>query len=101
MEGFKGTPGPWIMRCRSIGSVGTERKLVHICMEPIDPYHGMDEEDEANVNLIAAAPELLEALQRIMSIFHCPTIDSTSEEYREWYEATDIANAALAKALDQ
>lgn len=63
--------------------------------------HWMQAVNHPDLKLMESSPDLLEALQRIMSIFHCPTIDSTSEEYREWYEAKEIANAALSKALGQ
>ena len=101
MEGFKGTKGPWIKRCQSIGSVGTDRKLVHMCMEPIDPYHGMDEEDEANVNLIAAAPELLEALQDMLSGWKYIREQHGDLYGVGWERSQQKAELALAKALGQ
>jgi len=88
MEGFKGTPGPWHIRSKDVGSVGTDSQMVHICMNPIDVVLGMTDEDEGNVNLIAAAPELLEALQEAMKF-------SMSEE------AYNKCAAAVSKALGQ
>lgn len=91
MDRFEGTRGPWKVRSSTIGSVGTENKLVHICMEPIDPYLGMDGEDKANMNLIAAAPELLEALQKMVESYQFEaSIDNP---------ALLQARAAIAKAL--
>lgn len=54
MSEFKGTPGPWNVRSKQIQSVGTDEKMTAMC-------YGV-----ANANLIAAAPELLEALQLII-----------------------------------
>lgn len=59
------------------------------------------DEQTANAHLIAAAPELLEALQRAMSIIQCSTSDTTGEEYREYYEVRTMAFEAIAKALNK
>jgi hypothetical protein len=64
----KHTPGPWFVApglgCRDIGpKTGEKRKRVTavVCTVGIE-----DAEDEANANLIAAAPGLLEALKALM-----------------------------------
>ena len=69
----KHTPGPWIGAGPSFGDplprytteIVTEREdedgaATSICELP---FHHHDDENEANARLIAAAPELLEALQ--------------------------------------
>ncbi len=70
------TPGPWIGAGPSFGdplpryttSIMTEWEheddgFIEICEFP---FHHHDDENEANARLIAAAPELLEALQAII-----------------------------------
>jgi len=91
----KFTPGPWLVQpgfltvyTMSNGESGTTNAVASVCQESTSSGSSQTREDaEANANLIAAAPELYEALA----------------ELREWY--TDImgmpahkANAALAKA---
>ena len=64
---FKGTKGNWEVieldiidfKQISIASDGRESVLAHIYL----PKHIIDEEAKNNAKLIAAAPELLEALQ--------------------------------------
>lgn len=108
---MKHTSAPWEMKPEEVDKsyirirgthLGGRFKIANV-FTPV--YDGVPEreaeETRANAQLIAAAPELLEALLRVMSVFHCPTIDSTSEEYREWYEITDDARAAIKKALGE
>ena len=54
----KHTPGTWV--CRGIGCVGTTHELI-ASVYPMEDER--PEEHAANVRLIAAAPDLLEALQ--------------------------------------
>ena len=96
----KHTPGPWIGAGPSFGdpfpryttSIVTKREddddgIVEICELP---FHHRDDENEANARLIAAAPDLLEALQYMMEV--CPAINQQGEE------AHLRASAAIAKA---
>lgn len=87
MSEFKGTPGP----CTG--------KDVHICQQDkaglqigflMTSSDERREEGAANAHLIAAAPELLEALQAIMD-----------SNYVLPKEVVTLANAAIAKALGQ
>lgn len=86
----KHTPGPWETDRNNVhtGQIAT----IHHCLNndwvevwsenwPID-----EAEQEANARLIAAAPELLEALHRL--------VDATDPETTGWSEAV----AAIAKA---
>lgn len=67
MKEFKGTPGPWIASNydRSIGPVCREADQSFGMIFPIAwvEFDGNQEYQQANANLIAAAPELLDALQ--------------------------------------
>lgn len=94
MNEFKGTPGPWVASKtgRGIGPVsGLDDQSFGMIIEVA--YVEFDPEIEiqvANANLIAAAPELLEALQMIMNgDFYMPK------------ESADAARAAIAKALGE
>jgi len=88
----KYTPGPWeqvgnLIRTEFAGEGGW---LVAACEHSL-PQH------EANARLIAAAPDLLEALERMAGAFVPHPRDDT-EGWREEHEACELARAAIAKA---
>lgn len=69
MQEFKGTPGPWFYsgkheecKVRYVGTSTERDPLTEVAVI----FTGEPEEIQANANLIAAAPELLEALQLII-----------------------------------
>lgn len=80
------TPGPWrVNKYRSIGAGehGTKPIVAHV-----EPFYGDDTrygDDTANARLIAAAPELLAALNELLKF------DSTA-----YAKGSDRANALLA-----
>jgi hypothetical protein len=89
MSEIKHTPGPWNQKTRPSswgmiddGICGPDGEQVRV--------HGMtlssSDEAKANANLIAAAPELLEALIAVVSIADRATVEF------------DKAHAAIAKA---
>ena len=92
MEEFKGTPGPW-------GIMDDDGELKIVQSGSIEygrgwkSYSGICSEvsDQDNANLIAAAPELLEALINLVDVVddmvHGPS--------------TDAAHAAINKALGE
>jgi hypothetical protein len=88
------TPGPW-EDCGSGDVQGIEdngfgKGPVDVCSVYLRTVEGRT---EANTRLIAAAPDLLEALQKLLS-------HGTFEDYpntSEWYAVRD-ARAAIAKA---
>lgn len=83
MNNFKGTPGRWIKRGDGIVAPGDIEVAVVVNFQD-------DEAMDADANLIAAAPELLEALQLIMNgDFYMPK------------ESADVAKLAIAKALGE
>lgn len=96
MEGFKGTPGPWVWQSENGG--GFWHWLGPVNCSPLDrvaddgsawgEYGASIEVDSADAKLIAAAPELLEALQEAMKF-------SISEE------AYNKCAGAVSKALGQ
>lgn len=90
---FSFTPGPWVVLNPETGSVGSKRPYkmtasVYGDHEDCEP----DERMIANARLIAAAPELLEALQ--MFLVEKP-IDEVIAYARE---CRAKASAAIAKA---
>lgn len=90
MNEFKGTPGPWFGdNSRAIGPKSTEDDQSYGMIIPVG-WVEFDPEVEvqvANQRMMAAAPELLDALQ-IICFF-----EDISSAQRE------IAEAAIAKAL--
>ena len=83
------TPGPW----KSVkGARPTRPDIVADCGLICSLEYGPDE-GEANARLIAAAPDLLEALNRLVCGF-TENIDG-EELYGDWIQ---IAEEAIAKA---
>ena len=92
------TPGPWERTCTAFGllgvaSVETWERIVMLTPHKDDPKYG---ESYANANLIAAAPDLLYALESLMVEINPPTPGSIGEtRINMVYSA---AKAAVAKA---
>lgn len=86
MNEFKGTPGPWfwdgVVLCNKDFIVGGGGHSFH---------------NKANKDLIAAAPELPEALQ----LTEKAMVDGRNITYPEWYGVINKARAAIAKALGE
>lgn len=88
----KHTPGPWIFD----GAVGDDYLVsAQVCPEesasyiaPVGTVDGDWAASEANARLIAAAPELLEALKAAL-----PALEYLDDE-----EALKVARAVIAKA---
>lgn len=95
MEEFKGSKGPWAAHDDE-ESMATSVVMSEfgdiLCV--VGTYMTSMEEDYANANLIAAAPELLEALQELV---HADThgIKNCSAQVN----ALEKAKSAIAKAL--
>lgn len=96
----KHTPGPWDVlnskkeewygRPLDYWTVTAKDRDLWICASPEwDPEH--DEESTANARLIAAAPELLEALQKIVAA-------ADGEGWSQLDATLANARAAIAKA---
>ena len=117
MKEFKGTPGPWLAVQQYVDEVSVidsdgfkvvtaERTAVLIDWDKKGFEHWGDyggsrhlsgPEQFANANLIAAAPELLEALQ----LAEKAMVDGRNITYPEWYGVINKARAAIAKALGE
>ena len=106
MKEFKGTPGPWL----------TDRNNVHTGR--IVTIHGCTDNDwvevwstnwpdseecqEANAQLIAAAPELLEALRQLSNhVQDCYHNDSGAKYWKDEFHPMNLTHMALNKALGE
>ena len=98
----KHTPGPWtlgkgkvtIRETRETGSKG----FIARCHMPGEWRYRSEEESEANARLIAAAPELMEALDTLTLVVGMTPIKGNLEALQE---AQDMARAAIKKATGQ
>ena len=103
-ENAKHTPGPWVVRTidQSLATVETQDGEYIICNAAQlrgDDWKTEHAERKANARLIAAAPELLDALQ---SIAECCNEDRTARDYASRQtEIRGIARAAIAKATGE
>lgn len=96
---FKGTPAPWYVTNRTdlsepYGIIKSGEKFIAYT---ITKGVGRKQED-ANALLIAAAPELLEALQKLLK-YHDDFYGIEPDEDPE--HPLSVANLAIAKALGQ
>ena len=102
------TPGPWEVDTKGRGS---ERDPQYFAVEAtrdgesitiadtLNCHFGFEPDDQkANVNLIAAAPELLEALRRIILLDPMLPIGEPPDPLYFIRQAQIIAHAAIAKA---
>ena len=92
MKEFKGTPGKWKYTVRNVNEMMTTFHGVTIGDTYIEAATRNEREDAL---LIAAAPDLLEALQLLLK----QTKNRTTTTYPEWYGAVNKGLAAVSKAL--
>ncbi len=104
MRKSKHTPGPWT--AYDAAAYGTSIKhgsMTGQCIAAVHLYQGLSVETyAANVRLIAAAPELLEALEHLAAIagtglLHRQSLDKQGM-VELFEEARAAARAAIAKA---
>lgn len=98
MKEFNGMPGPWVASKtdRSIGPVSRDDDQSYGMIIPVAwvEFDGNDAFQQANANLIAAAPDLLETLQSIIELQTRGYV-VLGDKY------TDMARAAISKALGE
>jgi hypothetical protein len=92
------TPGPWIVYedwyIKSLNGIGSHAT---VCA-PIGPKIS-DDEHRANARLIAASPDLMNALQKFVAWHDMDHEAMTGVEVQQAYDqAIDTAKAALFKA---
>lgn len=98
------TPGPWTV---DSGSVWTQRpayedgtQYARVAYMDRDCEYTRPTERDANARLIAAAPELLEALQRILYAATAPA-GAANGEAAMCEHLKEAARAAIAKATGE
>ncbi|HOW49902.1 MAG TPA: hypothetical protein PLB26_19850 [Rubrivivax sp.] len=95
------TPGPWVPRASKFGLdfgivINGEFVIAEVFSDIRSERHRDVEEARANARLIAAAPELLEALRTTRgNVASLGPAGAIPFEYREWLAMLD---AAIAKA---
>ena len=92
MKEFKGTPGKWKYTVRNVNEMMTTFHGVTIGDTYIEAATRNEREDAL---LIAAAPDLLEALQLLLK----QSKNRTTTTYPEWYGAVNKGLAVISKAL--
>ena len=95
MSEMKHTPGEWFTHREGFSTVYVECRIGGGLIQEVaacGPTAAGSEQQEANARLIAAAPELLEALQDCVTALH--DLDYTAPELGP-------ARAAIAKALGE
>jgi len=91
----KHTPGPWyIVRGISNSLIETDGLTV---AEVLDDVYPDTEQQEANAKLIAAAPDMLAALQTMHDMWHAYIAPEQRDGHaaKAYSEATDAINKAL------
>ena len=101
MSETKHTPGPWEVSWDKYGKESeihgkSELNDGPICIIPHDDVTESGAEEQlANALLIAAAPEMLEALEALRdNVGTCICYDESAREFNAW----EMAKAAIAKA---
>lgn len=104
------TPGPWLREGQTVYALmhAGWRKGVEQLKNRFSTYvqadrECPDEEHEANILLIAAAPEILEALQEAENALadYIPTVERTGASLNYGHSVLKKASAAIAKATGE
>lgn len=91
---FKGTPAPWNYNDNIAGAIEGSTDDLVACAYPM--HYENKEKMKSNAYLIAAAPELLEALIELTE-----SAIEANDGLGDLSDAIDTAKAAIAKALGQ
>lgn len=97
MSVSKHTPGPWAAFTDDTSSDQPHTNIVAVvprtaCVFSLPGMH----KNDPDVRLIAAAPALLEALQRIATATPASTNSQTVEQFRSWTQAVAAEVLSLA-----
>lgn len=85
----KYSPGPWRIRPLSNEIVGLDNGNCDVPRAKF--YGGNSDEIDANGNLIAAAPDLLEALERLYAVQNGPPLIRDKDEWEFAMRKSEIA----------
>lgn len=105
---FKGTPGPWVSVrmsrvCIGVGKkhqAGYSQMIVNMILPETDEdYRRERPEIESNARLIAAAPEMLEALQELVEVWESGLAKSIPAMNQEpaYRKAKEVIKKALGE----
>ena len=97
MKEFKGTPGPWFEHREGFSTVYIEARIGGGMIQEVaacGPCDKGSDQQSANAKLIAAAPELLEALQYINHAINHGTQMGI-------VKGQEMAESAIKKALGE
>lgn len=94
MKEFKGTPGKWKYTVRNVNEMMTTFHGVTIGDTYIEAATRNEREDAL---LIAAAPDLLEALQNATRVLEA----GKNVKFPDWIETIQKSKAAISKALGE
>ncbi|MCX3078418.1 hypothetical protein N2K17_01505 [Klebsiella michiganensis] len=107
---FKGTPGPWVIDANGVQSRWNvdDRHGNAVALTQQLPNDKLWEKRDANTQLISAAPELLIALQQMVSRieYYARLKETEQPNIEDWaytYNSSDMddARVAIAKALGE
>ena len=97
---LKHTPGPWSLADHSLGV-----EIMHTRQDGLSEahacLHGSYNTSEANARLIAAAPDLLDALMKATILLKHACDDADALESQFAVETADEMTAALTKAIGE
>lgn len=99
MPEFKGTPGPWMLSGKTVYALNGDGYNRFSAL--IQDAYTKDEELQANAQLIAAAPELLEALQSIEMRLDAYNSIDRDMPVESVFVCLERAQAVIRKALGQ
>lgn len=98
-DNSKHTPGPWHRNIRANGLYpivfsGRNNHVAQVLQQQTSS------ETEANIDLIASAPDLLNALKQLVHLHMCEQegIQSGMPTAKQWLKAVDEAATVIAKA---
>ena len=101
---FKHTPGPW----KAWGIGGLELYISRgddvceiICNLGLPHHVDECEEKEANAHLIAAAPDMLEALIMVKKYGHSGYTEGSKPDIEFWFKIDTIIERATCMAIDE
>jgi len=102
MREFKGTPGPWTVEADSSNVISisdtNENEVASIIADNENDL--LTELEWDNARLIAAAPDLLTALQELVHLHTCEQegLSSGQPSPADWLKAIDQASDAIIKS---
>lgn len=92
MSKFKGTPGPWLLSDKTVYALNEDGYNRFSAL--VQDAHTDDQELRANAILIAAAPDILDALQYALETLKDCDMDL-------FHNVIEVGDAAIAKALGE